>query len=113
VVEHLGLEGREQSRVVAAKGFYSLDNIKLVARVITHYLGPSFVPKFKYALDFMNGTVYALVLGVGGDALMAGRSFEVDGQTLSFYHVLSIEVRSENDDRFQSVQSLRLWPYGQ
>ena len=55
-----------------------------------------FYPNFgvnKYALESMHGIVYVLVLDAGGAALMAGRSFEVDHRTLSFYRVLSIEVR--------------------
>jgi len=112
VVDHLGLEAGEQSKLIAAKGVYSQDNVRLVARVIRQFLGESFVLKMKYALDSMNCSIYVLVPDAEVAALMAGRSFEVEfGQTISFYRVLSFKVRSEDDDRYQSVQAVMLWPF--
>ena len=111
VVDHLGLEAREQSKLIAAKGVYSQDNVRLVARVIRQFLGESFVLKMKYALDSMNSCVYVLVPDDEVAALMASQSFEVEfGQTMSFHRILSFEVRSEEDDHYQSVQVRMLWP---
>lgn len=50
----------------------------LVSHAIRHHLCACFMPRFKYALVPMNGTVYVLVLDAGGAAEMAGHSFEVD-----------------------------------
>ena len=66
----------------------------------------------KYALDSMNSSVYVLVPDAEVAALVAGQSFEVEfAQTMSFYRVLSFKVRSEDDDRYQSVQAVMLWPF--
>ena len=70
------------------------------------------MPKMKYALDSMNSCVYVLVPDDEVAALMASQSFEVEfGQTMYFHRVLSFEVRSEDDDRYQSVQAVMLWPF--
>ena len=112
VVDHLGLEAGEQSKLIVAKGVHSQDNVKLVAHVIRHFLGEYFVLKMKYALDSMNSCVYVLVPNDEVAALMVGRSFEVEfGQTMSFHRILSFEVRSKDDDRYQSVQVHILWLY--
>jgi len=59
--EHFNLEPGVQSRVLAVKDLKIEDKVKLVARVVHHNCGPSFVPKCKFALDAVNGTVYVLV----------------------------------------------------
>lgn len=46
----------------------------------------------------MNGTLYVLVIDAEDANLIPGHSFEVAGENMSFYCVLSIEVRSEDDD---------------
>ena len=68
--------------------------------------------KMKYALDSMNSSIYDFVPDAEVATLMAGRSFEVEfGQTMSFYHIPSFEVRSKDDDRYQSVQAGMLWSF--
>lgn len=42
--------------------------------------------------------------------LMASRSFQVAGQIMSFYRVLSIDVRPKDEDFYQSVDSDSLFP---
>jgi len=112
VADHLGLQAREQSKLIAANGVHSQDNVQLVAHVIRHFLGEYFVLKMKYALDSMNSCVYVLVPDDEVAALMAGRSFEVEfGQTISSYSVLSFEVRLEDDDHYQSIEAGMLWPF--
>ena len=112
VADHLGLQAGEQSKLIAAKGVHSQDSVRLVACVIRHFIGEYFVPKMKHALDSMNSCVYVLVPDDEVAALMAGRSFEVEfGQAMSFHRVLSFEVRSKDDDRYQSVQVHMLWLY--
>jgi hypothetical protein len=47
-----------------------------------------------------------LILSVtdAGDAnLMVGRSFQVASEDMSFFRVLSIEIRYEDDDRYQLI----------
>jgi len=41
--------------------------------------------------------------------LMAGRSFEVAGEIMSFYCILSLRVRAE-EDIYQSVKCRQLFP---
>ena len=36
--------------------------------------------------------------------LMVGHSFQVASEDMSFFRVLGIEVRSENDDRYQPIR---------
>ena len=70
------------------------------------------MPKMNDALDSMNSCVYVLVPDDEVAALMASQSFEVEfGQTMSFHRILSFEVRSKDDDRYQSIQVCMLWPY--
>lgn len=61
VVQHLDLFSRVQDRLLAAKDLENGDKVKLVARVVRQNRGASSLPKLKYALDSMNGTVYVLV----------------------------------------------------
>ena len=51
-----------------------------------------------------------LVLDAQEAQLMAGRSFKVGGEEMSFYRVLSIEQRSAGDDIFQSAKVYKVWP---
>ena len=51
----------EQSSVIVVKDLNTEDKVKLVARLVRQSRGPSFVPKYKYALDSVNQTVYVLV----------------------------------------------------
>ena len=88
------------------------DKVKLVARVVHHNCGPSFVPKCKFALDAVNGTVYVLVENAEAAELMTGRCFRVDEEHITFFRVLKMEQRAKADGFYQSVSctyaSLRL-----
>jgi hypothetical protein len=53
----------------------------------------------------MNGTIYVLVIDAEDANLMVGRSFQVASEDMSFFCVLSIEVRSEDDDRYQLIRA--------
>ena len=109
VVEHLDLVPGAQTRLLAAKGLENEDKVKLVARVVRQNRGASFLPKYKYALDGVNGTVYVLVLDAKEARLMVGRSFKVGGEEMSFYLVLNIEQRSAGDDIYQSASVRKVW----
>jgi hypothetical protein len=61
VVQHLDLFSRVQHRLLAAKDLENGEKVKLVAHVVRQNRGASSLPKLKYALDSMNGTVYVLV----------------------------------------------------
>ena len=89
------------------------DKVKLVARLVKQSRGPSFVPKYKYALDSGNQTVYVLVADAEDAESMTGRSFRVDGQHVSFSRVLKIEKRAKDDDFYQSVYCSQIWPMRQ
>ena len=110
VVEHLDLIPEAQNRLLAAKGLENEDKVKLVAHVVWPNRGASSLPKFKYALDGVNGTVYLLVGDAQEAQLMDGCSFKVGGQLMSFYHVLNIETRSAGDDIYQSASVRKVWP---
>jgi hypothetical protein len=99
-----------QTRLLAAKGLQNEDKVNLVAHVVRQNRGVSFLPKYKYALDGVNGTVYVLVLDVEETQLMAGRSFKLEGEEMSFYRVLNIEQRSAGDDIYQSGYVDKIWP---
>ena len=60
--------------------------------------GAKFVPKYKYALDSGNQTVYVLVTDAGDAESMTDRSFRVDGKHVSFSRVLKMEKRAKDDD---------------
>ena len=94
VVEHLDLVPGAQTILLAAKGLKNEDKVKLVAHVVRQNRGASFLPKYKYALDGLNGTVYVLVLNVEEAQLITGRSFKVGGEEMSFYRVLNIDQKS-------------------
>lgn len=110
VVQHLDLFSRVQDRLLAAKDLENGDKVKLVARVVRQNRGASSLPKLKYALDSMNGTVYVLVRDAQEAQLMAGRSFRVSGEIMSFYCVLNIKTRSAVDDIYQSCYVDKVWP---
>lgn len=71
-------------------------------RVVHHNRGPSFVPKCKFVLDAVKGTVYVLVEKAKDVELMTGRCFHVDDEHITFFRVLKMEKRSQADD-FLSV----------
>ena len=79
VFENLDLVPGEQSSVIAVKDLNTEDKVKLVARLVRQSRGPSFVPKYKYALDSGNQTVYVLVADAEDAESMTGRLFRVDG----------------------------------
>ena len=87
------------------------DKVKLVARVLCHNCGPSFVPKCKFALDAVNGTVYVLVENVEAAELMTGHCFHVDEEHITFFRVLKMEERSESHDFCQSASCSKIWPF--
>ena len=58
-----------------------------------------------------NGTVYVKVTGEEDANLMAGRSFKVAGERMSFYRVLSISVRPVEEDSYQSARCHRIFPF--
>ena len=89
------------------------DKVKLVARLVRQSCGPSFVPKYKYALDSGNQTVYVLVADAEDADYMTGRSFRVDGQHVSFSRVLKMEKRAKDDDFYPSVNCSQIWPMRQ
>lgn len=107
MVDYLDLVPGMQSRLIAAKG---LSSVKLVAHVVRQNRGKEFLSAYKFVLDSKNGTVYVLVIDEADANLMAGRSFEVAGQIMSFYRVLSIAVRSKAEDFYQSVDSDSIFP---
>jgi hypothetical protein len=61
VVHHLDLFPGVQDRLLAAKGLKNRDKVNLVARVVRQNRDASSLPKLKYTLDPVNGTVYVLV----------------------------------------------------
>ena len=87
------LEPGVQSRVLAVKDLKIEDKVKLVARVVRHNHGPSFMSKCKFALDAVNGTVYVLVENAEAAELMTGRCFCVDEEHITFFRVLKMEER--------------------
>ena len=87
------------------------DKVKLVARVVRHNHGPSFMSKCKFALDAVNGTVYALVENAEAVELMTGHCFCVDEEHITFFRVLKTEERSEFDDFYQSASCNKIWPF--
>ena len=89
------------------------DKVKLVARLARQSRGPSFVPKYKYALDSVNQTVYVLVADAEDAESMTGCSFRVDGQHVCFSHVLKMEKRAKDDDFYPSVNCSQIWPMRQ
>jgi hypothetical protein len=109
--EHFNLEPSAQSRVLAVKDLKIEDEVKLVARVVHHNRGPSFVPKCKFALDVVNGIVYVLVENAEAAELMTGCCFRVDEEHITFFRVLKMEERSEFDDFYQSASCSKIWPF--
>lgn len=97
----------QQDRLIAAKG---LSSVKLVARAVRQNRGVQYLSQFKFVLDSKSGTVYVLVNDEEDAKLMAGRSFQVQGQIMSFYRVLSVTVRPAQEDIYQTVDVDRLWP---
>ena len=89
------------------------DKVKLVARLVRQSRGPSFVPRYKYALDSRNQTVYVLVADAEDAESMTGRSFRVDGQHVSFSRVLKMKKRAKADDFYQFVYCSQIWPMRQ
>ena len=87
------------------------DKVKLVARVVRHNHGPSFMSKCKFALDAVNGTVYVLVENAEAAELMTGRCFRVDEEHITFFRVLKMEERSESHDFCQSASCSKIWPF--
>ena len=75
--------------------------------------GAKFVPKYKYALDSGNQTVYVLVADAEDAKSMTGRSFRVDGKQVSFSRVFKMEKRAKDDDFYQSVYCSQIWPMRQ
>jgi hypothetical protein len=67
--------------------------VQLVARLVSYCHGhdPSFVPKYKYALDPVNQVVYMLAKNVEDANFMSGHSFKVDGKNVLFCRVLEME----------------------
>jgi len=72
--------------------------------------GDDFLRTCKFAYDPTNGTMYVKVNDEADANLMAGRSFEVAGERMSFYHILNISVRSEEEDIYQTVKCRQLFP---
>ena len=113
VFENLDLVPRDQSSVIAVKDLDAEDKVKLVARLVRQSRGPSFVPKYKYALDSVNQIVYVLVADAEDAESMTGRSFRVDGQHVSFSRVLKMKKRAKDDDFYQSIYCSQIWPMRQ
>ena len=97
VLDNLDLVFGEQSQLIAAKGLTSDNMLKLVARVLKQNRADHYLSMCKFAYDSNNGTMYIKVTGEEDANLMAGRSFKVAGERMSFYHVLSIRVRPVED----------------
>ena len=108
VVDNLDLVVGEQSQLIAAKGLTGENPAKLVARVVKQNRGGDVMPTCKFTYDPMNGTVYVKLVKESDANLMAGPSFEVAGETMSFYRILSIRVRSEEKDIYQTVKCRQL-----
>ena len=113
VFENLDLVSGEQSSVIAVKDLNTEDKVKLVARLVRQSHGPSFVRKYKYALDSVNQIVYVLVADAEDAESMTGRSFRVDGKHVSFSHVLKMEKRAKDDDFYPSINCSQIWPMRQ
>ena len=110
VVDNLDLVVGEQSQLIAAKGLTGENPAKLVARVVKQNRGGDVMPTCKFTYDPMNGTVYVKVVKESDANLMVGRSFEVAGERMSFYRILSIRVRSEEKDIYHTVKCRQLVP---
>jgi len=85
--------------------------LKLVARVLKQNRGGHYLSMCKFAYDSNNGTVYIKVTGEEDANLMAGRSFKVAGERMSFYRVLSISVRPVEEDSYQSARCHWIFPF--
>jgi len=94
VFENMDLVPGDQSSVNAVKDLDTQDKVKLVARLVRKSCGPSFVPKYKYALDSGNQTVYVLVADAEDTESMTGCCFRVDGKHVSFSRVVKIQKRA-------------------
>lgn len=110
VFEHFNLVPGEQSRVLAVKNLKLDDKVMLVSRVVRHHCGPSFVPKYKFALDAFCGTVYLLVENAEDAEKMTGQCFRVDDEIITFFRVLKMEKRSVPCDFYQSAVCHKIWP---
>ena len=97
VLDNLDLVVGDQSQLIAAKGLTCDNMLKLVARVLKQNHGGHYLSMCKFAYDLNNDTVYVKVTGEEDANLIAGRSFKVAGERMSFYHVLSIRVRPVED----------------
>ena len=64
-----------------------------------------FYVEVQVCFRLINGTVYVLVIDAEDANLMVDRSFQVASEDMSFFHMLGIEVRSENDDRYQPIRA--------
>ena len=71
--------------------------------------GGDFLRTCKFAYDPTNGTMYVKVNDEADANLMAGRSFEVAGERMS-YRILSISVRSEEEYIYQAVKCRQMFP---
>ena len=110
-LDNLDLVVGEQSQLIVAKGLTSDNMLKLVARVVKQNRGGQFLSMSKFAYDSNNATVYIKVTGEEDANLMAGRSFEVAGERMSFYRVLSISVRPVEEDSYQSARCHWIFPF--
>jgi hypothetical protein len=104
VVDNLDLAVGEQSLLLAAMSLASENPVKLVARVVKQNRGGDFLTSCKFAYDPTNGTVYVKVDKESDVILMAGLSFEVLGQRMSFYRILSLSVHGEEEDVYETVK---------
>ena len=111
VLDNLDFVVGDQSQLIAAKGLTSDNMLKLVARVLKQNRGGHYLSMCKFAYDSNNGTVYVKVTGEEDANLMAGRSFEVVGERMSFYRVLSISVCPIEEDLYQSVGCCQIFPF--
>lgn len=108
VSEHLGLVPGPQNRLIVAIG---LSSVKLVARAVRQNRGKEFLAIYKFVLDSVNGRVYVLVKDEEDADLMKGRSFYVQGQSFSFYRVLSVAIRAKDEDFYQKTRVEQIWPF--
>ena len=113
VFENMDLVPGDQSSVIAVKDLDAEDKVKLVARFVKQSLWAFFVPKYKYALDSGNQTVYVLVADAEDAESMTGCCFRMDGKHVSFSRVLKMEKRAKDDDFYQSVYCTQIWPMRQ
>jgi hypothetical protein len=107
-IEYLGLVSSQQTRLITVK---CLSSVKLVARAVRQNQGKEFLAIYKFVLDSQNDTVYVLVKDDEDTNMMFGRSFLVGGGGISFYRVMSIGVKAEAEDLYQSFRVDKIWPF--